>query len=143
MQHLTPYTPLRFAPQTSAIRREQEKLPEVVRFDPDLIPRISPSAEGFEQHARAFEEAVLALPEKERIVLELLFMDPTAPGGERKQREVAEILEVDVKTVYNRLKSIRARFKEDPRLNEMSELLEWTGASDALRLAAEMEGIDE
>lgn len=96
--------------------------PGAAPIDPDRLLYTGLSPDQIERRALAFKEAMFSLPERERIVLELLYMDPTAPKGKRTQKEVAEILGLTGRTVYNYLQRARSRLMNDPRLVEIREL---------------------
>lgn len=89
-----------------AIRREKpsiplsEQLPEEAVHQPDPVEEI----EQNERLAR-IREAVLALPEAERLVTELFYFDDYA------QQEIAEALAVPLTTVKKRLQYARRRLK--------------------------------
>lgn len=111
--------------------------------DPARLPQGTLSTDELERRARAFEEAMLALPEKERVILELLYLDPPPENGKRTQEEVADILQVTVKTVYNRLRNVRARLKDDPRLAAIRELDAVADEGDSPHSTGEMAEADD
>ena len=111
--------------------------PGTTPIDPNRLHHGGLSPDEVQRRALALERVMSLLPDRERRVVELLFMDPTAPNGKRTQKEVAEIMGVTERTVYNHLQRIRARLKDDPRLAEIRELDAMADEGDSPRSGGE------